>query len=61
MKLYLLSLHFDNLDNYMGTDDQALARFSIEAESYSHAVLLANRFCKVFEADRWDLDESPAG
>jgi hypothetical protein len=45
----------------MGTDDQARSHFTVEADSYSHAVLLANRFCKVFEADRWDLDESPAG
>ena len=56
MKAYKLTLHFDNLDNFMGTDDQARAQFTVEAESYSHAVLLAVKFLKVFEADRYDLE-----
>ena len=56
MQTYRLVLIFDNLDNFMGTDDQARACFEISADSYSHAVLLAQRFCKVFEADRFDLD-----
>lgn len=56
MQKYTLTLLFDNLDNFMGTDDQATARFEISADSYSHALLLAQRFCKVFEADRFDLE-----
>ena len=56
MTQYKLTLYFDNLDNYMGTEDQARAQFTVEADSYSHAVLLAARFIKVFDADRWDLE-----
>ena len=57
MKSYKLTLLFDNLDNFMGTDDQARAHFTIEADSYSHAVFLAIRFQKVFDADRYDLEK----
>jgi hypothetical protein len=56
MKQYKLTLYFDNLDNYMGTDDQARAQFTVEADSYSHAVLLAVKFVRIFEADRYDLE-----
>ena len=56
MKQYRLTLYFDNLDNYMGTEDQARAHFTVEADSYSHAVLLAMRFLRVFDADRYDLE-----
>ena len=57
MKSYKLVLLFDNLDNFMGTDDQAKVTLSMESDSYSHAMLLARRFCKVLEADRFDLEE----
>jgi hypothetical protein len=57
MKSYKLVLFFDNLDNFMGTDDQARVTMSVESDSYSHAYLLAQRFCKVLEADRFDLEE----
>ena len=56
MKSYKLVLHFDNLDNFMGTDDQARVTMFVESDSYSHAYLLGQRFCKVFEADRFDLE-----
>ena len=56
MKQYKLTLYFDNLDNFMDTHDQARAQFTVESDSYSHAVLLASRFLKVFEADRYDLE-----
>lgn len=61
MRSYKLTLFFDNLDNFMDTGDQARAYFTFESDSYSHAVLLADRFLKVFEADIYDLDESPEG
>ena len=57
MKSYTLTLHFDNLDNFMGTEDQASTAMEIKSDSYGHAVLLANRFCNVLGADRYDLDE----
>jgi hypothetical protein len=57
MKVYKLTLYFDNLDNYMGTHDQARTHFTVESDSYGHAMLLAQRFCNVFEADRFDIDE----
>ncbi len=54
---YKLILMFDNLDNFMGTEDQASMTVEIKSDSYSHAQLLAKRFCKVLEADRFDLEE----
>ena len=57
MKSYKLVLMFDNLDNFMGTEDQASMTVEIKSDSYSHARLLALRFCKVLEADRYDLEE----
>ena len=57
MKSYTLTLYFDNLDNFMGTDDQARVHFQVESDNYSHAIYLAERFCRVFEADRYDLEE----
>ena len=57
MKTYKVTLLFDNLDNFLGTDHQASASFEIQSDNYSHAMMLAERFCKVMEADRFDLDE----
>ena len=54
---YKLILMFDNLDNFMGTEDQASMTVEIKSDSYSHAQLLAKRFAKVLEADRFDLEE----
>lgn len=56
MKSYTLTLYFDNLDNFLGTEDQSRAHFTIEAGNYTHAVLLAVKFLNVFEADRYDLE-----
>ena len=57
MKSYTLTLYFDNLDNFMGTNHQATASFDIQSDNYSHAMMLAQRFAKVMEADRFDIDE----
>lgn len=57
MKGYKVTLLFDNLDNFMGTEDQASMTVEIKSDSYSHAYLLAQRFAKVMDADRFDLDE----
>lgn len=57
MKSYNATFWFDNLDNYMGTEDQAAMSVVMQSDSYSHAYLLAQRFAKVMDADRFDLDE----
>ena len=57
MKGYKVTLLFDNLDNSLFTDHQATASFEIQSDNYSHAMLLAQRFTKVMDADRFDLDE----
>ena len=57
MKGYKVTLLFDNLDNFMGTEDQASMTLDIKSDSYSHAMLLAQRFAKVMDADRFDIYE----
>ena len=57
MKSYKVTLLFTNLDNFMGTDDEASMTVEIKSDSYSHAYLLAQRFAKVMDADRFDIDE----
>ena len=56
MKTYKVTLLFDNLDNFMGTDHQASMTVEIQSDDYSHAYLLAQRLTKVMEADRFDID-----
>ena len=56
MKTYKVTLLFDNLDNFMGTDHQASMTIEIQSDDYSHAYLLAQRLTKVMEADRFDID-----
>lgn len=57
MKAYKLELVFSNLDNFMGTDEEASMTMDIKADNYAHAVMLALRTQKVFEADYYTLDE----
>ena len=57
MKSYKVTLLFDNLDNFMGTEHQATMSVDIQSDDYSHAMLLAQRFAKVMDADRFDIDE----
>ena len=57
MKSYKVTLLFTNLDNFMGTDDEAAMTVEIKSDSYSHAMLLAQRLAKVMDADRFDIDE----
>ena len=56
MKSYKVTLLFSNLDNFMGTDDEASMTVEIKSDSYSHAMLLAQRLAKVMDADRFDID-----
>ena len=57
MKSYSVTLQFTNLDNFMDTSDQASMSVEIKSDSYSHAYILAERLCKVMEADHFNLDE----
>ena len=57
MKSYKVTLHFTNLDNFMGTHDQASMTMEIQSDSYGHAMLLATRLQKVMDADYFELDE----
>ena len=57
MRSYKVTLLFDNLDNSLFTDHQATMSIDIQSDDYSHAYLLAQRFCKVMEADSFDIDE----
>jgi len=57
MKSYKVTLHFTNLDNFMGTHDQASMIVEIQSDSYGHAMLLATRLQKVMDADYFELDE----
>ena len=56
MKSYTLTLRFTNLDNFMGTPEQAAVVMQISADNYSHAVMLAQRLCNVMGADLYDLE-----
>ena len=57
MKLYEVTLKFDNLDNSLYTDHQATMAFDIESDDYSHAYLLAERLKRVFDADSYYIGE----
>ena len=57
MKSYKLEIFFTNLDNSLYTDEEASMTMSIKADNYAHAVMLALRTMKVFDADRYTLDE----
>ena len=58
MRKYKVTLLFNNLDNFLGTDFQAKLFYDIESDDYSHAMLLAQRLANVMDADRFDLDEN---
>ena len=57
MKAYKLEIFFTNLDNSLYTDEEASMTMSITADNYAHAVMLALRTMRVFDADRYDLEE----
>ena len=58
MKAYKLEIFFTNLDNSLYTDEEASMTLDIKADNYAHAVMLALRTLKVFDADRYTLDEA---
>lgn len=57
MKQYKLEIFFTNLDNSLYTHEEASMTMDIKADNYAHAVMLALRTLKVFDADHYTLDE----
>jgi hypothetical protein len=57
MKSYKLEIFFTNLDNSLYTSEEASMTMDIKADNYAHAVMLALRTMKVFDADHYDLEE----
>ena len=55
MTKYKLTLFFNNLDNFMGTDESASMTVDMAADDSRHAILLAERFQRVMEADHFVL------
>lgn len=52
---YTLTLFFTNLDNFMDTDESASMTVDMAAGDSRHAILLAERFQRVMEADHFVL------
>jgi len=55
MTKYTLTLFFTNLDNFMDTDEGASMTVDVSADDSRHAILLAERFQRVMEADHFVL------
>ena len=58
MKAYKLEIFFTNLDNSLYTPEEASLTMDIKAGDYAHAVMLALRTLKVYDADHYDLEEA---
>jgi len=56
MKSYKVTLMFTNLDNFMGTVEQAAMEIDVKSDDLTHAYLLAQRLQKVYEADNFSVD-----
>lgn len=52
---YTLTLFFNNLDNFMDTHEVASMSVDVSADDSRHALLLAERFQRVMEADSFVL------
>jgi len=61
MTKYKLTLFFNNLDNFMGTDESASMTVDMAADDSRHAILLAERFQRVMEADSFVLSMKEPG
>jgi hypothetical protein len=58
MKSYKLEIFFTNLDNSLYTNEAASMSMDITAGDYAHAVMLALRTVKIFDADHYTLEEA---
>lgn len=55
MNVYQVVLRFSNLDNNLSTDWQAKMTIELESDNLGHAHILAERLCKVLDADYYEL------
>lgn len=52
-----LTLHFTNLDNFMGTDESATVTMDIAADDLAHAYMLAAHLQRMLQADYYTIEE----
>lgn len=57
MKQYKVEIFFTNIDNSLYTDEQASVTMDIKADNSAHAIMLAERLRKVFDADHYVFHE----
>ena len=50
-------MFFTNLDNSLYTHEQAVWHTTIDADDYTHADLLAERFRKMLDGDHFIIEE----
>jgi len=55
MKIYKVTLLFNNLDNSLYTDHQATVLVEIKSDTEDHAHLLACKLRDVYDADDYEL------
>jgi hypothetical protein len=53
MNPYKVEIFFTNIDNSLYTTEQASMTMDIKADNLAHAMLLAERIQKVFDADHY--------
>ena len=52
-----VTFFFTNLDNFMGTDEQASVTMDIAADDKPHMIMLAEHLQRVLHADHYKLAE----
>ena len=52
-----VTFFFTNLDNYMGTDEQASVTMDINADDLAHATMLCEHLQRVLQADHYQIGE----
>jgi hypothetical protein len=53
MNPYKVEIFFTNIDNSLYTTEQASMTMDIKADNLAHAMMLAERIRKVFDADHY--------
>jgi hypothetical protein len=57
MTKYRVQMFFTNLDNSLYTHEQAVWHTTIDADDYTHADLLVERFRKMLDGDHFIIEE----
>lgn len=52
-----ITLYFQNLDNFMGTKEEASVSMEVSADDEAHLYMLANHLRDVLHADYYVLEE----